>query len=98
MGLVSLRMLSLRTSPQKLLNILELIMFCLFSLCHAVLPGSLLKMSRFRLCSGARPENVRILRYPFKADSAPLKDELTKYAEVHELISIMSWMVPGSFL
>ena len=34
---------------------------------------------------GPRPENVLIFRYPFEADSAPLKEELSKYEEVHDI-------------
>ena len=34
---------------------------------------------------GPRPENVLIFRYPFEADSAPLKEELSKYGEVHDI-------------
>ena len=34
---------------------------------------------------GPRPENVLIFRYPLEADSAPLKDELSKDGEVHDI-------------
>ena len=34
---------------------------------------------------GPRPENVLVFRYPFEADSAPLKEELSKYGEVHDI-------------
>ena len=34
---------------------------------------------------GPRPENVLVFRYPFEADSAPLREELSKYGEVHDI-------------
>ena len=34
---------------------------------------------------GPRPENVLIFRFPFEADSAPLREELSKYGEVHDI-------------
>ena len=34
---------------------------------------------------GPRPENVLIFRYPFEADSAPLREELSKFGEVHDI-------------
>ena len=34
---------------------------------------------------GPRPENVLIFHYPFEADSAPLKEELSKFGEVHDI-------------
>lgn len=52
--------------------------------------------------SGPRAENVLIFRYPFEADSAPLKGEISKMGRYmrsvlgHGPILIMSWMVPGS--
>ena len=32
-----------------------------------------------------RPENVLIFHYPFEADSAPLREELSKFGEVHDI-------------
>ena len=34
---------------------------------------------------GPRPENVLIFRFPFEADSAPLREELSKYGGVHDI-------------
>ena len=34
---------------------------------------------------GPRPEKVLVFRYPFEADSAPLRKELSKYGEVHDI-------------
>ena len=34
---------------------------------------------------GPRPENVLVFRYPFEADSAPLREEPSKYGEVHDI-------------
>ena len=34
---------------------------------------------------GRRPENVLLFHYPFEADSPPLKEELSKYGEVHDI-------------
>lgn len=35
---------------------------------------------------GPRLENVRIFRYPLEAETVPVKEELFKYGDVHDIL------------
>ena len=46
---------------------------------------------------GTTPGNVLIFRYPFETDSTLLKDELSKYGEVHD-IRFRAWIHPDNVM